>query len=162
LSAVALERRRKITQHIPGPGEHLVRYYGWYSNKLRGLRRRQTAGGAADPIPAGPTEPQPPAAVPRTVPARARAQRWAELIRRVYEADPLRCPRCGGRMKIIAFLEPRDQAPTIARILRHCGLWTDPPPRPPPAAKAYPDAPQPQPELLYLAEEGGVYRVPGA
>jgi hypothetical protein len=159
LSAVALERRRKITQHIPGPGEHLVRYYGWYSNKLRGLRRRQAAGVAAAPAVAVCEDSQATAAASASIAARRRRQRWAELIRRVYEVDPLRCPRCGGQMRIIAFLEPRDQAPAIARILRHCGLWTDPPPQPAPAAKAYPDAPQP--EFLYVAEEGGVYHVPG-
>ena len=26
---------------------------------------------------------------------------WAELIRRVYEVDPLVCPRCGGEMRAI-------------------------------------------------------------
>jgi hypothetical protein len=26
------------------------------------------------------------------------------MIRKVYEADPLLRPRCGGRMKIVAFL----------------------------------------------------------
>jgi hypothetical protein len=29
---------------------------------------------------------------------------WAEMIRKVYEVDPMACPRCGGRMKIISFL----------------------------------------------------------
>ncbi|MCK5241615.1 transposase [bacterium] len=30
-----------ITQHIPEKGFQLVRYYGWYSNKSRGIRARQ-------------------------------------------------------------------------------------------------------------------------
>jgi hypothetical protein len=38
----------KITQHIPEPGEHLVRYYGWYSNKSRGLRAKQARQAQAD------------------------------------------------------------------------------------------------------------------
>jgi len=25
----------EVTQHVPNKGEHLVRYYGWYSNKSR-------------------------------------------------------------------------------------------------------------------------------
>ncbi len=31
---------------------------------------------------------------------------WAQLIRQVYEVDPLRCAGCGRRMKIIAVIEP--------------------------------------------------------
>ncbi len=26
--------------HVPDRGEHLVRYYGWYSNRSRGDRKR--------------------------------------------------------------------------------------------------------------------------
>ena len=44
------------------------------------------------------------------------------LIKRVYQADPLCCPRCGGTMKIIAFIEAH-QRDVIRRILEHCRLW---------------------------------------
>jgi hypothetical protein len=47
------------------------------------------------------------------------------LIQRVYEVDPLACPKCGGVMKIISFIERR-QTDVIQRILRHCGLWEGP------------------------------------
>jgi len=30
----------EFTQHIPPKGAHLIRYYGWYSNKVRGMRRK--------------------------------------------------------------------------------------------------------------------------
>lgn len=30
---------------------------------------------------------------------------WARLIRKIYEMDPLICPRCGGDMRVIALLE---------------------------------------------------------
>jgi hypothetical protein len=30
-----------ITQHIPDKSFQLVRYYGWYSNKMRGRRAKQ-------------------------------------------------------------------------------------------------------------------------
>ncbi|MHC4685889.1 MAG: transposase, partial [Planctomycetota bacterium] len=30
-----------ITQHIPEKSFQMVRYYGWYSNKSRGIRKRQ-------------------------------------------------------------------------------------------------------------------------
>ena len=47
------------------------------------------------------------------------------LIKRVYEIDPLQCPKCGGAMKIISFIERRQRA-VIERILRHCNLWQGP------------------------------------
>ena len=34
--------------------------------------------------------------------------------------DPLVCPKCGGQMKIISFIE-KDQSEVIEKILRHCG-----------------------------------------
>jgi hypothetical protein len=58
-------------------------------------------------------------------------RRWAMLIQRVYQVDPLICPKCGGRMKIIAFIEAR-QGEVLQKILEHCGLWKPPPARPPP------------------------------
>ncbi|HEY1490259.1 MAG TPA: transposase [Verrucomicrobiae bacterium] len=30
-----------ITRHIPDKGAQMVRYYGWYSNKTRGVRQRR-------------------------------------------------------------------------------------------------------------------------
>ena len=38
----------EFTQHIPPKGAHLIRYYGWYSNKARGMRRK-AAEAAAQP-----------------------------------------------------------------------------------------------------------------
>ena len=65
---------------------------------------------------------------------------WAALIKMVYEVDPLVCPKCGGKMKIISFIE---QEEVIRRILTHCGLWRDPPERPPP--RPAPAIPPPDP-----------------
>ena len=31
---------------------------------------------------------------------------WARLIRKVYEADPLECPKCHGPMRILALVWP--------------------------------------------------------
>lgn len=45
---------------------------------------------------------------------------WARMIKRVYEVDPLLCPRCGGKMKIISFIE---DVAVIKKILSHLGLW---------------------------------------
>ncbi len=59
------------------------------------------------------------------------SQTWAMLIKRVYEIDPLCCPKCRGQMKVVAFLEP-PQGAVIEKILRHCGLWNPSTPRAPP------------------------------
>jgi hypothetical protein len=52
---------------------------------------------------------------------------WARLIKKVFNIDPLLCPKCDGKMKIISFIE--DHA-TIKQILVHLNLWMnhDPPP----------------------------------
>ena len=53
------------------------------------------------------------------------------LIKRVFEVDPLSCPRCGSRMNVVAFIDP-PQGDVIEKILRHCGLWQASAPRAPP------------------------------
>jgi len=44
---------------------------------------------------------------------------WAEMIRKVYEVDPMLCPQCGGTIRIIAFLT--DYA-VVDRIIDHLNL----------------------------------------
>jgi len=51
----------------------------------------------------------------------ARAQSaWARLIHKVYEVDPLECPKCGAPMHVIALI---DDAEVIRRILQYLGRW---------------------------------------
>ena len=59
---------------------------------------------------------------------RPRNYSWAELMRRVFSIDVLECPRCGGRMRILAAINPPD---AIRKILDCLGL----PSRPPPIAR---------------------------
>ena len=119
----------ELTQHIPNPGEHLVRYYGHYSNKARGLRAKQSAAEPGDPDAQPHADDQDHPSV--ATPARLDRRRWAMLIQRIYQADPLRCPKCGATMKIISFIEAQ-QGDVIRKILEHCGLWPDPASRGPP------------------------------
>lgn len=51
--------------------------------------------------------------------------KWAILIARIYEVFPLICTRCGGEMRIIAFIT---DTITIKRLLSHIGEPTEPPP----------------------------------
>ena len=45
---------------------------------------------------------------------------WARLIQKIYEVDPLVCPKCKGSMRVISSSE--DPA-VIRAILAHLGIW---------------------------------------
>lgn len=38
----------EVTQHIPDKGEHLLRYFGWYSHRQRGIRNKARQAGEAE------------------------------------------------------------------------------------------------------------------
>jgi len=128
-----LEFIARVTSHIPDKGQVMIRYYGLYSNAHRGKIRK--AG--ADPSYPLITEDG-----PTYVPAKG----WAEMIRKVYEVDPLLCPTCGGQMSVISFIE---EPKTIDRIIRHLELTFEAERPPPPRVV--------QQDLLMAAEEKGEY-----
>jgi hypothetical protein len=68
------------------------------------------------------------------------------MIRKVYEVDPLVCPHCGGKMRVISFLT--DYA-VVDRIIDHLKL-TFVADKPPPPQIAYQ-------ELLIAAEASAEY-----
>jgi hypothetical protein len=72
---------------------------------------------------------------------------WAEMIRKIYEVDPLICPRCGGRMRVVAFLT---EYAVVDRIIRHLELTF--------AAAKPPPAPAFEQVVLMAAEESGGVR----
>ena len=71
-------------------------------------------------------EARPRAAVP------THAWTWAALMHRVFDLDVLACPRCGGRLRVIATIQDRAVARTI---LAHLGRAFSPE-RPGPAPPA--------------------------
>ena len=71
---------------------------------------------------------------------------WAEMIRKVYEVDPLLCPTCGGQMSIIAFIEDHK---VIDKIIDHLKLTF--------MAERLPPPQRVQQELLMAAEEREEY-----
>jgi len=128
-----LEFIARITSHIPDKGQVMIRYYGLYANAHRGKVRKAGRTGFRLKI----VEEE-----GYRMPSRG----WAEMILKVYEVDPLVCPRCGGRMKVVAFLtEPA----VVDRIIRHLEL-TFAAAKPPPAHVF-------EQVALTAAEEGGDY-----
>ena len=61
----------------------------------------------------------------RKSPKPASLYRWALLMARIYEINPLSCPKCTHPMRIIAFIQDR---PTICKILNHIQEPSNPPP----------------------------------
>jgi hypothetical protein len=58
--------------------------------------------------------------------AESRRIDWHLLLRRTFGADSLQCPKCQGRLKILATVADRG---AVTKILAHLGLATAPPPR---------------------------------
>jgi hypothetical protein len=123
---------------VPRPRVNLILCYGMLG--ARAGRRTE----AVRRVSAETSPPEPAGAVDRvaadtdgevTHPAEGRGWRWAALMRRTFGFDGLACPRCGGRLRLIALIE---DAAVIGRILHHLGLPESiPTPRParaPPAA----------------------------
>ena len=106
-----------ITQHIPDKGFQMVRYYGWYSNRARGERaKREAEPGAPEATDVDVID------VSEYHPPRIPSKEWRELIKKVWEVDPLICPHCGAEMKLIALIDDRS---VIEKILRHLKLWPE-------------------------------------
>jgi len=105
----------RLLTHVPDTSSIYVRYYGAYSVRRRARWRDQgiltatrfqaEVTGSADD---SPTWPQ----------MQARRRRWAELLQRIFEVDPLRCPRCGGDMRIVAFVLDHQVVHAILKHLR--------------------------------------------
>ncbi|MBI3858102.1 MAG: hypothetical protein HY293_20670 [Planctomycetes bacterium] len=121
---------------MPGPRAHLVRYHGILgpSHEWRPfVTPRSPEAGQEEDDRDCPIEPWEGEEDERPDRGRRRKRRkdqgWATRIRRSLGLDALKCPSCGGRMKVIAtIVEPG----TVRRILRSMGLPCEVPSRAPP------------------------------
>jgi hypothetical protein len=101
-----LEFIARATSHIPDNGQVTVRYYGLYANAHRGKVRKARLPHLALRIVDEEL---------RRIPSKG----WAAMIRKVYEVDPMLCPKCGGSMKVITFLT---EHAVVDRIIDHLKL----------------------------------------
>ena len=108
---------------VPRPRINLILYHGvlgpraaWRAEVVR----RETSEDGRDPWLTEPGTAQPSEGDPAdTARRRARGERWASLMERTFGFDVLTCPRCGGRLRLIALIE---EAAVISRILGHLGV----------------------------------------
>jgi len=117
----ALEFIAAITQHIPNKFSQLSRYFGFYSNKSRGLRAKaeqveQTPGTAEVNDKEGINIIDVSQYQPKKVPSLS----WCDCIKKIWKQDPLICPECAQQMRIISFIV---SPTTIRKILKYLDLW---------------------------------------
>ena len=126
----ALEFIAAITQHIPNKFSQLSRYFGFYSNRSRGMRAKaeqmeQTQETAEEKNKEGVNIIDVSKYQPKKVPSLT----WCECIKKIWKQDPLICTECMGLMRVISFIT---EGPIIRKILKHLGLWEEGSARDPP------------------------------
>jgi Putative transposase len=112
-----LELLEKLAALTPRPEINLLLYHGVLAPHAR-WRPEVVAYRRAEIVKA----PDPSATTADAGRGRAGAPRywtWAALMRRAFDLDVLRCPRCAGRMQLIATI---DDLIVIQCILAHLGL----------------------------------------
>ena len=122
---------------VPPRRFHMVRYAGVFAAHARGRFALTGRGMHDSPAPARPAETPPVSAATARPPdldapddaTRQRRLAWATLMQRSWGVDVLDCPKCHGRMELVACIEDTVVA---HKILDHLGLPTRGPPRPAP------------------------------
>ena len=116
----ALDFLARLLAHVPDPRRHIPHYYGAYSNVVRSKLKARRQAQPTEPLAPGPGEAAspPPASASPSLAALRRG--WAQLLRRVYEIEPLVCPRCQGVMRVVA----SRSSPTAA-LMRVVAFITD-------------------------------------
>jgi hypothetical protein len=111
-----IELIEKLAALVPRPRYHIVHHYGVFAPAAKWRR---------DIVPDPPPPEQCSHDSDTEDPQPAKNYTWAQLMARTFEFDVLQCPRCGGRMKIIAAIE----SPEVARRILDClGIVSRPPP----------------------------------
>jgi hypothetical protein len=120
-----LEVLERLVPLVPRPRINLLIYHGVLAPNApwrRAVVAREGEGSGASVVAPGPTAASdvPTSADGRRI--RPRYRSWAELMGQAFETDVLACPKCGGRMILLATIT--DPA-VIGRILTHLGLSLD-------------------------------------
>ena len=107
-----------LSQHVPKPRQHTVTYSGYYANAAGNLKKKEEDE----------EKPQE-AEAPKM--SGFKLYTWRELIHRVYNVDPLACPKCGLEMKRRRTMRGEEFKEFLSAINK-LGYPPRPPPTPPP------------------------------
>jgi hypothetical protein len=127
-----LELVEKLAALVPPPRFNLVRYSGIFAPASRWRSQivpfdREESGSVHPRGCCGKKQKENPNGknIHKTAKCHPRNYSWAELMKRVWDVDVLKCDHCGGRMRILCAIN----APAaIAKILDCLGLPSKPPP----------------------------------
>jgi Putative transposase/Transposase zinc-binding domain len=121
-----MEVLERLVPLVPRPRINLLIYHGvlapnapWRRLVVAREEESHVAGSAVAAAPSPATSDEIPSTDGRRTPIRPRYRSWAELMRRAFDTDVLACPKCGGRMVLLATIE---DPVVISRILTHLGL----------------------------------------
>jgi hypothetical protein len=116
----------RLASAVPPPRFHTVRYAGVLAPASK-MRPR-----IVPKPPVTPANDLEPTLEPRRGGSRYRP--WAELLKRCFSIDVLRCPSCDGRLRLVALLTDPDE---VRRFLRGIGEPTEAPARQPARGPPY-------------------------
>jgi hypothetical protein len=107
----------RLAALIPPPRAHELRFHGILAPSA-GWRDHVVPAQAHSADGSGDTDACPQRS--RRAPASTRIA-WSELIRRVFAADALLCPRCGSRTRIMAAIRCPDAVGCVPCLCRSAG-----------------------------------------
>ena len=87
----------------------MVHYYGAFSNRVRGTREKKD--------------------IPEFMLIAGKesnyGRTWRQLIWKIYEVDPLRCPECGGELTLVNIVTDKKQIRDILTGLQNHNRWIE-------------------------------------
>ncbi len=120
-----MEFIEKLASIIPLPYKHQVNYYGCLSSHSK-LRPEIVGCSAVESCGWGDLQQECQndgvAETESDDPPASRYIPWAELLKRTFGIDLSTCPKCGGRVRVIAAIMELE---AIIKILNHVGLGSD-------------------------------------
>jgi hypothetical protein len=121
-----MELMEKLAALVPRPRVHLTRFHGVLAPHYKFRKQIVPPKTETSPKLELVQSDQEPKSEPKRM-------SWARLLKRVFNIDISQCPRCSGKMKILAAIE---DPKVIRKILDHLGIPSSPPklgqPRGPP------------------------------
>ena len=121
----------RLAAAVPPPRFHTVKYAGVLASAHKWRAR------IAPEKPAGQVDPRHEHDEKPTPKRRGARRLWAELLARTFAVDVLQCPKCSGRMKLIAMVtDPKSVRAYLRGIGESCDVPERSPSRGPPYWKS--------------------------